>query len=391
LLKEKIMTSIMRLQLARNIVFGEGSLELLPDEIGQLSGKKIFLVRDEGLSRTALADTIIAPLKEGGLPYFLYNKVMPEPEAALADEGADLAKKEGCDLIIGVGGGSAMDVAKAVAVLVTNGGNAVDYWGLEKVPGPGLPTIMIPTTAGTGSEVTFTAVFTVRKNRAKGGINSRFLYPDLALLDPDLTVTLPPDMTASTGMDAFIHAIEGFTSVQANPVSDSLAREAITLIGKNIRLAVANGNNGHARREMLMGSLMAGMTLASAGVGACHAMAYPLGAFFNVPHGLANSVLLPHIMRHNLIGTLARYAEVAELLGADTSGFTVREAAEMAIDEVSVLLEDVGMFKRLRELDIPESSIEEMAVAAMGVERPIANNPRGMSKEVAINIYQEAF
>lgn len=385
------MTSIMRLQVAKKILFGEGSVELLPEEIKLLSGKKIFLVMDDGFSRTTMAEKIVTILKERGLPYILFNKVTPEPEPACADEGADLARKEKCNLVVGLGGGSSMDVAKAVAILVTNNGKAVDYVGLEKVTRPGLPTIMIPTTAGTGSEVTFTAVFTMRKTRGKGGINSRFLYPDLALLDPELTLTLPPDITAATGMDAFIHALEGFTSVQANPLSDTLAREAMTTIGNNVRLAVANGNNLPARRKMLMGSLLAGMTLASAGVGACHALAYPLGAFFNIPHGLANAVLLPYVMKYNIIGTLERYAKVAEILGADTSGLTLREAADVAIDEVSVLLKDVGMLKTLGELDIPESSIEDMAEAAMRVERPIANNPRMMTKESAISIYREAF
>jgi alcohol dehydrogenase len=300
---------------------------------------------DDGFSRTTMAEKIVTILKEGEFPYILFNKVTPEPEPAWADEGADLARKEKCNLVVGVGGGSSMDVAKAVSILVTNNGKAVDYVGLEKVTRPGLPTIMIPTTAGTGSEVTFTAVFTMRKTRSKGGINSRFLYPDLALLDPELTLTLPPDITAATGMDAFIHALEGFTSVQANPLSDTFAREAMTTIGNNVRLAVANGNNRPARRKMLMGSLLAGMTLASAGVGACHALAYPLGAFFDIPHGLANAVLLPHVMRYNIIGALARYAEVAEILGADTSEFTLREAADMAVDEISILLEDVGMLK----------------------------------------------
>jgi len=384
------MTSIIRLQAARKILFGDGSLKLLPDEIKLLLGEKIFLVMDDGFSRTTMAEKIVTILKERGLPSILFNKVTPEPEPAWADEGAELARKEKCNLVVGVGGGSSMDVAKAVAILVTNKGKAADYVGLEKVTRPGLPTIMIPTTAGTGSEVTFTAVFTMRKTRSKGGINSRFLYPDLALLDPELTLTLPPDITAATGMDAFIHALEGFTSVQANPLSDTLAREAMATIGNTVRLAVANGNNRSARRNMLMGSLLAGMTLASAGVGACHALAYPLGAFFNIPHGLANAILLPYVMKYNIIGALERYAKVAEILGADTSGLTLREAADVAIDEVSILLEDVGMLKTLGELDIPESSIEEMAEAAMRVERPIANNPRMMTKESAINIYREA-
>ncbi len=384
------MKSLMKLQTAKKILFGINSLQQLPEEIRLLQGKKVLLVMDEGLSRTPVPEKIKSLLNENKIDEVLFNKVRPEPEPAWADEASDLAKKEKCDLVLGVGGGSSMDMAKAVSVLVTNGGKTADYQGLDKVPKPGIPKIMIPTTAGTGSEVTFTAVFTNREKRAKGGINSRFLYPDLALLDPELTLTLPADVTASTGMDAFIHALEGFTSNQANPLSDTLAREAMYLIGKNLRTAVARGKNIGAREEMLMGSLMAGMTLASAGVGSCHALAYPLGSFFDIPHGLANAVLLPHVMKYNLIGALEKYAEVAELMGTDVTGLNLREAAETAIDEVCILLEDVGMLKTLKELDIPEASFEEMAEAAMNVKVPVANNPRSMDKEAAIEIYTQA-
>ncbi|MEE9566516.1 MAG: iron-containing alcohol dehydrogenase, partial [Desulfobacteria bacterium] len=296
-----------------------------------------------------------------------------------------------CDLVVGVGGGSSLDVAKAVAMLVINGGTAEDYIGLEMVPMPGLPTIMIPTTAGTGSEVTFTAVFTMREKKAKGGINSRFMYPDLALLDPELTLSLPPNITATTGMDALTHAIEAFTSLQSNPMSDLVAKEAIALIGANLKRAVEQGDDLEARREMLLGSLLGGLALASAGVGACHALAYPLGAFFDIPHGMANAVLLPYIMDYNLSSAEAKYAEVGSLMGEKDPQQSGESAAEQSVKLVRRLSQNIGIPQRLRDLDIPESDIEKMAEMAMTVARPIANNPRKMTKEAATEIYEAAF
>lgn len=376
---------------AKKIVFGEGAVNKVADEIQALGGKRVLVVLDRALERAGVAQQVIAPLETHGISYVLYDLVTPEPEPTLADQGAALAREERCDLVVGVGGGSSLDVAKAAAMLARNNGKAEDYIGLETVPGPGLPTIMIPTTAGTGSEVTFTAVFTMREKKAKGGINSRFLYPDLALLDPVLTLSLPPDLTATTGMDALTHAIEAFASLQSNPMSDLVAREAIGLIGANLKQAFESGDDLQARREMLLGSLMGGLALASAGVGACHALAYPLGALFDIPHGLANAVLLPYVMAYNLESAEAKYAQVASLMGAKGSGGTPKALSEAGLEVVKRLSEDIGIPERLGELKIPRSAIEGMAEMAMTVARPIANNPRKMTKEGAIKIYQAAF
>jgi len=309
----------------------------------------------------------------------------------LADEGAAFARGQACDLVVGVGGGSSLDVAKAIAMLAKNDGKAEDYIGLETVPSPGLPTIMIPTTAGTGSEVTFTAVFTMRHKKKKGGINSRFLYPDLALLDPSLTLSLPPHITATTGMDALTHAIEAFNSLQSNPMSDLVAKEAIALVGANLKKAFDKGDDLNARREMLLASLLGGLALASAGVTACHALAYPLGAFFDIPHGLANAVLLPYIMEYNSESAETKFAQIGSLLGADGPDGETKTLAESGVNIVRSLSKDIGIPERLRELDVPESDIENMAEMAMTVARPIENNPRKMTKEAAVQIYQEAF
>jgi alcohol dehydrogenase len=375
---------------ANKIVFGDEAVSQLAEHIRIMEGSKVLLAVDQGLKGAGVAQKVVDPLERGDIPYVMYDKVASEPEPNLADEGATLAIEQACDLIVGIGGGSSLDVAKAIAVLATNDGKAEDYIGLETVPNPGLPTIMIPTTAGTGSEVTFTAVFTMRDKKKKGGINSRFLYPDLALLDPLLTLSLPPNITATTGMDALTHAIEAFTSLQANPMSDLVAKEAIALVGANLKKAFYKGDDLAARREMLLAALLGGLALAGAGVTACHALAYPLGAFFDIPHGLANAVLLPYVMGYNVESAAGKFAQVGSLLGAGGSG-DEQDMARAGVDLVRGLSRSIGIPERLRELDVPESDIEDMAEMAMTVARPIENNPRKMSKEAAVQIYQQAF
>jgi alcohol dehydrogenase len=375
---------------AKKIIYGDEAVDQVADQIRALGGSKVLLVLDQGLKDAGVAEKVVAPLETHAISFLTYDQVTSEPEPTLADAGATLAREQACDLVVGVGGGSSLDVAKAIAMLARNGGKAEDYIGLETVPSPGLPTIMIPTTAGTGSEVTFTAVFTMRTKKKKGGINSRFLYPDLALLDPLLTLSLPPNITATTGMDALTHAIEAFTSLQSNAMSDLVAKEAVALIGANLKRAFDKGDDLEARREMLMASLLGGLALASAGVTACHALAYPLGAFFDIPHGLANAVLLPYIMAYNAGSATAKFAQIGSLLGAGESE-DEQGLSQAGVNLVKSLSKAIGIPERLRELDVPESDIENMAEMAMTVARPIENNPRKMTKEATIQIYQEAF
>jgi alcohol dehydrogenase len=385
------MVKVFSFQGARKIVFGQGAVENLPAEIEALHGKTVLFVLDRGLKDVGVAEKVIDVAQRNGICVVTYDQVTPEPSPSLADAAAALAKEKGCDLVVGVGGGSSLDVAKASAMLVKNGGKAEQYIGLETVPERGLPTILIPTTAGTGSEVTFTAVFTMRDKKKKGGINSRFLYPDVALLDPSLTETLPPGPTATTGADALTHAIEGYTSLQGNPMSDLVAREAIRLIGANLGRAVRNGKDREARTDMLLASLMAGLALASAGVGACHALAYPLGAFFDVPHGLANAVLLPYIMEFNLHAAETKFASVATLMDPALSGNRAEVLALAGVDIVRALTQGVGIPQTLTALKIPETAVSDMAEMAMTVARPLANNPRKVTKEQAMEIYKKAF
>ena len=376
---------------AKKIVFGNGSLLTLAGHIKELHAQNPLVVIDTNLAKTDLLEKVANVLIPGGIKFTVYDKVVPEPPIELADEGAKIAIKNKCDIVIGIGGGSAMDVAKAIAVIATNKGGAVDFLGLNKVPKPGLPKIMIPTTAGTGSEVTFTAVF-VRKNlKKKEGMNSPYLYPELALLDPELTLSLPPAPTAQTGLDALCHAIESYTSVNSSPVSEMFSLEAIALISENLRACVHDGKNIVARERMLLGSLYAGIGLANAGVTAVHSLSYPLGGKYGVGHGLANTMMLPAVMAFNLPAALEKFTDVAEAMGENVDGLPVREAAYLALEAVEALIEDCGIHETLAQFGIKEKDFPALADVAVTVARPLENNPRKLTKDDMIAIYAQAF
>ena len=371
--------------------FGVGLIENLGVIVRDAGGSRVLLVLDPSLQDVGLADKITGPLEREGISYEIFSHVDPEPGLKLADEGAEIARKMAADCVVGAGGGSAMDVAKAIAVLVTNGGHAVDYLGLGKIKKPGLLKIMVPTTAGTGAEVTFTAVFINEETGSKGGMNGDPLYPDAALLDPALTLTLPPHVTAAPGIDALTHALEAYVSTQSHAVSDMYAWEAMELISGNLGQAYANGDNLEARSAMLLGSLLAGKALATAGVGLVHAMAYPLGGMFGIPHGLANAVLLPYVMDYNIVGNPRKFADIAILLGNELEGASLREAAGSAVEAVWNLNQDVNIPTGLAQLDIDGEKIPEMAEIALTVTRPVENNPRKPTLEEVIKIYETAY
>jgi len=376
---------------AKKIVFGRGALDRLPEFTAELNGKKPLVVMDGSLARSGLSRRVSLLLEGAGAAPVLYDAIDGEPELEKADEGARIALETRCDVVVGIGGGSAMDAAKAMAAVAGNGARAVDFLGLNRIPGPGLPTVMIPTTAGTGSEVTFTAVFIRKDLKKKEGMNSPYLYPQVALLDPLLTLGLPSMPTATTGMDALCHAIESYTSVNASPMSALVSLEAIRLIGANLRTAVHDGGNLAAREAMLLGSLYAGLGLANAGVTAVHSLSYPLGGRFGVPHGLANTVLLPAVMEYNIPGALEKFTRVAEALGEETSGLPLREAAWLAVEAVSGLIRDCAVPMGLEGLGVKEEDFPSLAEVAMTVARPLANNPCKVTARDAVNIYRQAF
>ena len=373
------------------IQFGAGTVNDLAATVKDFNGTNVLLVVDPGLVKAGLLSRLTAPLKKAKIPFTVYDKIDPEPGLKLADKGKKIAKKAGCDCVVGAGGGSAMDVAKAIAILLTNGGKAVDYLGLGLIKKAGVPKIMIPTSAGTGAEVTFTAVFINEKTGSKGGMNGDPLYPDAAILDPELTLSLPPNVTAFTGIDALTHALEAYTSTQAHSISEMYSLEAIDLIGRNLPAAYANGDNLEARTAMLMGSLLGGKALATAGVGLVHAMAYPMGGMFGIPHGLANAVLLPYVVDYNLIGNYEKFAVLAGVLGCEVDGLSIPEAAQCCVEALFDLNKAVGIPSHLEDLGIPAESIPEMAEIALTVTRPVENNPRKPSLADVISIYETAW
>ena len=386
-----IKTQSFTINQPTKIIFGNNSVKQLGNVVAQLGGSRVFLVADPGLQKAGIVQNITEILTSSKIPFTLYDKVTPEPGLKLADAGFTLAKKNKADCVIGVGGGSALDIAKAVSILLTNGGKAEDYLGLGKIKLQGVPKIMIPTTAGTGAEVTFTAVFINEKTNSKGGMNGDPLYPDAAILDPALTLSLPPSVTAATGIDAFTHALEAFVSTQANSISDMYALEAMDLISRNLVIAYANSANLEARSAMLLGSLLGGKALATAGVGLVHAMAYPLGGMFNTAHGLANAVLLPYVVEYNIIGNPEKFTTIAQIMGYDTDGLPIRNAAELAVEAIHQLNADVGIPGSLSALNIPADKIPEMAKIALTVTRPVENNPRKPTLEEVIAVYEAAF
>jgi len=376
---------------AKKIVFGNGSFAGLAGHLAELKVSRPLVVLDGNLAGAGFGKKVSDLMEKAKISFVLYDKAVPEPPIELADEGAKLAIRKKCDGVVGIGGGSAMDLAKAIAVLAANKGKAEDYLGLNKIPAPGLPKIMVPTTAGTGSEVTFTAVFIREKLKKKEGMNSPYLYPELALLDPELTLTLPPHPTAATGIDALCHAIESYTSINASPMSEMMSLEAIRLISDNLRTAVHDGTNIEAREAMLLGSLYAGLGLANAGVTAVHSLSYPLGGKYGISHGLANTIMLPKVMAFNLPGAQEKFVDIAEIMGEIVDDLPLRESAYLAVEAVEALIEDCGIFTTLEELEIPEADFPELAKVAMTVARPLANNPCKMTPEEMVEIYQECY
>ncbi len=386
-----MLNRITLFRTTKRIVFGPGAVETIGAEVQLLKGKKVLVVTDPGIIQAGLLDSLTDPLKAAGLPFALFDGVESDPRIEVVEQCAEKSRQEAADLLIGYGGGSSLDIAKVTSVLLTNPGPIDALFGIDLVPNPGLPLILVPTTAGTGSEVTPIAILSDTKEKLKKGIVSPYLFPEVALLDPQLTVGLPPLVTALTGLDALIHAIEAYTSVNAFDLTDHLAFRAMELLYDNIRTAYARGEDLEARSRMLEGSLLAGIAFANAGVTAVHAFAYPLGGEFHLAHGLANSVMLPHVMRFNLLGNLPKFADIGSALGLDTDPLTDKEAALEALEAVEDLMEDLNIPRRLRDLNIPQEAIPTLAEGVMKVTRLLANNPRRIALEDARHIYEEAW
>lgn len=356
------------------------------------AGNNLLIVTDPGIIKFGLLETALASLKEAGVSVSIFDQVEADPRAIIVEQATQIAIDNHVTGIIGFGGGSSMDVAKLVALLAKGDEKLGDIYGIEMIKGDRLPLIQIPTTAGTGSEVTPISIITVGEETKKGVVSAKLL-PDVAILDADLTLGLPPHVTAATGVDAMVHAIEAFTSKGANnnPISATLGKEALRLLGANIRTAVKDGSNREARSNMLLGACLAGQAFANSPVAAVHALAYPIGGIFHVPHGLSNALVLPEVMRFNAPACAAEYAELAPLVFSDidTSG-GAQQTCQIFIDKLADLNAELGLETTLREVGIKQEDLDKLADAAMEQTRLLVNNPREVSRQDAYTIYKKA-
>lgn len=376
---------------AGRIVGGGGTALALAGELERLGVQRPLLVTDPGLVSIGLIQPVLGSLEEGDLTPVLFDEVREDPPEDTVMACAQLARESGVDGLVAVGGGSSMDVAKVCAVLLAGEQTLQQLYGVDQVADGRLPLVLVPTTAGTGSEVTPVAVVTTGET-TKAGISSPVLLPDVAVLDADLTLGLPAPVTAMTGVDAMVHAIEAYTSRhKKNPLSDMLAVKALGMLARNIRTAVNDGHNREARENMLLGACLAGQAFANAPVAAVHALAYPLGGHYHIPHGLSNSLVLPSVLEFNTPVASALYADLAELVVGEPLTGSDEARADALVGALRSLIDDVALPATLRAANVPESDLEMLAEDAMLQQRLLVNNPREVSREDALSIYRAAY
>ncbi|MFO7965249.1 MAG: iron-containing alcohol dehydrogenase [Desulfobacterales bacterium] len=370
------------------ISFGCGNIQKLGTEVKMLNGSTVLLVADAALSGLGLTEKVRNIIESSGLQVIVFDQTEPEPTLETADACTRAGRDGHCDVVVGIGGGSTMDTAKAAGVLLTNEGPASDYQGQNLVKRPGVPTIMIPTTAGTGSEVTGVAVFINRQKQLKLGINTPYVIPALALLDPELTVTLPPSITVSTGMDALTHAVESYISKSATPLSEMFSLKAVECIGKNLKKAVENGRDLGARSHMLFGSCLAGLAILNGGVCAAHAVSYPMSVFHKVPHGVGCGILLPRVVEQNRVHALEKIAKLWETV-SDEKLSSPDQAADRFIDFLYDITLSTGLDESLKKFNITGPEIENLAEKTMALTGVIANNPAPFTREDARKLLEK--
>jgi alcohol dehydrogenase len=375
-----------------DVVVGPGTSAQVGDMAVAMGISRVLVVTDAGIVQFGLLDKALQSLKSHNIEYSIYADVVADPPESVVMDAVAKARDFKCDCVIGFGGGSSMDVAILLAVLINGKQLLPDLYGVDKVTGGRLPLIQIPTTAGTGSEATMVSIITTGET-TKAGVVSRTLLADKIILDASLTAGLPAHVTAATGIDAMVHAIEAYTSKRLkNPLSDMLAREALRLLAANISTAVKQGDNLEARGAMLLGAMLAGQAFANAPVAAVHALAYPLGGNYHIPHGLSNSLVLPYVLRFNAPAAAELYAEIAglimpdKLLPDDPIAVT-----EMLADHFLVLAADLGLQTTLRQMDIAENDLPKLARESMLQQRLLINNPREVNLNDSLAIYRQAY
>jgi alcohol dehydrogenase class IV len=374
---------------AGRVIGGAGSLSRLSELAAELRAARVLIVSDKGVAAAGLVEPARRSLAGAGLAVTVIDDTPPEPEVRDVDKVLDAARAAGAtDLVVGIGGGSAMDVAKIVAVLLAHPVSLRELLNRSPIPARGLPTVMVPTTAGTGSEATPNSIVLVPEDELKIGIVSPLLMPDAVILDPLLTLSLPAHVTASTGMDALTHAIECYCSKKGNPFSDLYGLEALRLISRSLRRAHSNGRDVDARGDMLLGAFYGGACIATSSTTAVHALAYPLGGKYRIPHGLSNAILLPFVMEFNHPGSEARFAAMARAMGLPVDGLSPGAAGERFIAALYALNADLGIQSTLRDKGVADGDLDGLVEGAAKVTRLLDNNPRAMSKADMRAIYQ---
>ncbi len=376
---------------SRKTVLARGSASQLGTEAKKLGAGKALVVTDQGVVKAGLAEAVQDSLAVAGLKVGLFDGVLPEPPAGIIDQCAEIFRRDGYDLCVGLGGGSSLDSAKMVATLASNPGSVLDYVGMDVVPQKGAPLILVPTTAGTGSEATRVMVFTDDAENTKKVVYSDYLLADLAILDPSLTLSMPPVVTADTGMDALVHAIESYVSVNTTPYAEILALQAIGMIARHLPQAYAKGSNMLARYNMLLAANLAGSSFASGGLGAVHGSAYVLGTEYHMSHGRSNAIMLPHIMKFNEVGNLEKFARIAEVMGKNVDRLPPYQAAAMAVEAVYELMAAIEVSPKLADYGIPEEDLPKLVQGAMQQARLFVPNPRDLTEKDVAEIYRNAF
>jgi alcohol dehydrogenase class IV len=362
-------------ELPTRIEFGSGSLANLGRRVTDLGGSRVLVVTDEVLASIGIADRVIAVLEEAKLEHVLFTGIEPEPDAAGVEAGAQMLAAEGCDVVVAVGGGSVLDSGKAIALMGRNPGHIRDYAGLGVQTEKGVPVIAVPTTAGTGSEATIWAVISEKARKIKYGVGGPHMTSDLALLDPDLSVTLPPRLTAVTGLDALAHALESYVNKATQPISEALSEKSMELVARSLRGAVWQGDALAARSDMLLASTLAACAFNSTRLGLAHALAMPLGAKAKIPHGDVVSILLSEVNRFNVVGNPQKFANIARIFGEPVDGLSLRAAADAGVAAVDQLVTDVAAPRKLGDYGVTPADLPALAEEAM-TSGNIAVNPR---------------
>ncbi len=368
---------------------GPDAIKVIGERCKLLGGKKALIVTDPGIVKAGIVDVVVGYIEDAGLKTVIFDGVEPNPKDKNVMSGLEIFKSEGCDMIVTVGGGSSHDCGKGIGIMATHSGNIYDYAGIETLTNDLPPVVCVNTTAGTASEVTRHCVLTNTDLNVKFVVVSCKNTPRVSINDPKLMVKKPASLTAATGMDALTHAVESYVSIGANPVTDACAIQAIKLIAKYLRIAVANGENLEARENMAYASLLAGMAFNNAGLGYVHAMAHQLGGFYDMAHGVANAILLPHVERYNMISNLQKFADIAVFMGENIEGLSLRQAAEKAINSIVQLSKDIGIPSGLSEFNIEPDSFEKMAKYALKDGNALSNPIKGTEKDI-IKIFEAA-